>query len=118
MHRCHCVLVSVVVILLFSNVTIMFIADSASSIADMLQEAEVTVFTLEECEDAYGASEIDDNEHVCVGILGEVMSCNVSILAFEFFHKMTKVHTAVSLLYSCIQTILIGAKFVPLEYII
>ena len=46
----------------------------------MLQEAEVTVFTLEECEDAYGASSIDDNEHVCVGILGEVGSCNASFI--------------------------------------
>ena len=57
----------------------LFGADSASSIPDVLQEAEITVFTLEECEDAYSEPAIEDNEHVCVGVLGEKGSCNVSV---------------------------------------
>ena len=44
----------------------------------MLQEAEITVYTLEECEDVFGADEIEDNEHVCVSLTGERGACNVS----------------------------------------
>ncbi len=34
---------------------------------DALQEANTGVYTKEDCEAIWGASEIDDNEHVCVG---------------------------------------------------
>ena len=43
----------------------------------MLQEANIGVYTIEECEDLHGAGAIENNEHVCVGVLGESGSCNV-----------------------------------------
>ena len=48
------------------------------------------MYTLEECEDAFGANDIDDNEHVCVGLSGTSGACNVRSLLkvktlFEFF---------------------------------
>ena len=46
------------------------------------------MYTLEECEDAFGANEIDDNEHVCVGLSGISGGCNVrSILIVKILLK-------------------------------
>ena len=36
------------------------------------------MYTLDECEAVWGESEIEDNEHVCVGMGGQG-SCNVSL---------------------------------------
>ena len=64
------------------------IVDGSNNLPDVLQEAEITVYTLEECEDAFGANDIDDNEHVCVGLSGTSGACNVrSILIVKFLLK-------------------------------
>ena len=46
---------------------------------NVLQEANVGVYTIGECEDLHGAGAIENNEHVCVGVQGESGSCNVSM---------------------------------------
>ena len=45
-----------------------------------LQEANIDVYTIDECEAVWGESEIEDNEHVCVGMEGKG-ACIVSLNA-------------------------------------
>ena len=54
--------------------------DGIPQFPSILQEANVGVYTIEECEDLHGAGDIENNEHVCVGLQGETGACNVSIL--------------------------------------
>ena len=48
-------------------------------VANDLQKSEITVLSLEECEDIWGGSNIDDTDHVCVGTIGQSGACNVSL---------------------------------------
>ena len=52
-----------------------------STFPNILQEANIDVFTIEECEELHGANDIENNEHVCVGVTGEAGSCNVRLPA-------------------------------------
>ena len=53
--------------------------DGIPQFLSILQEANVGVYTIEECEDLHGVGDIENNEHVCVGLQGETGACNVSI---------------------------------------
>ena len=52
--------------------------EGGGSITSQLQEANIDVYTIPECEAVWGESEIEDDEHVCVGMGGQG-SCNVSL---------------------------------------
>ena len=41
--------------------------DADNRLPDNLQEVNTGVYTLEDCRAEWGASQIDENEHVCVG---------------------------------------------------
>ena len=48
--------------------------------SNILQEANIGIYTIPECEALWSEEEINDEEHVCVGIPNKAGSCYVSSL--------------------------------------
>ena len=46
----------------------------------ILQEANIGIYTIPECEALLSEEEINDEKHVCIGTPNEAGSCNVSCL--------------------------------------
>ena len=46
----------------------------------ILQEANIGIYTIPECEAIWSEEEINDKEHVCIGTPNETGSCTVSPL--------------------------------------
>ena len=67
------------------------VADGPAS--TILQEANIGIYTIPECEALWSEEEINDEEHVCIGTPNEAGSCSVSplVLVIGKF-KIKKIH--------------------------
>ena len=60
----------------------------------ILQEANIGIYTIPECEELWSEEEINDEEHVCIGTQNEAGTCGVSSsvqVARKFENKKNKI---------------------------
>ena len=55
-------------------------AEADGPASGILQEANIGIYTIPECEALWSEEQINDEEHVCIGTPNEAGSCSVSFL--------------------------------------
>ena len=65
-------------------------AEAGRPASTILQEANIGIYTIPECEALWSEEEINDEEHVCIGTPNEAGSCSVSSMVQVVGKRTTK----------------------------